>query len=634
MCCIDNQELINNQNYPHSFNGKTLEERYQSLKQSERILLPSNQIKLGKENSQNDLNVRASLIPISSKDIIVEKKGSPFEDYEIIEQLGEGTFGKVFKVRNKNNNSIRAMKQISKSFINNLNDSEVGKEIEILKKLNHPYIIKLYEYYSTSKHLFLINEICDQGDLQKKIVKIRKFPEFIVKVIMLQVFEALMYLNEKSIIHGDLKLENILVNCYEDEDDCLYKDMLEDEDGFINAIKHDINVVLRDGKIRNSVTEYSSYKPFDNKMINDVNKKLKLRHEKEQGYISRKNLRNTVYQKGDNDSIKEVKQNKIKSIYASKKFNIFNYGIKLIDFGCSKIFTRYKKTFNDIIGTLVYCSPEVLANEYNAECDIWACGVLMYCLLSGHFPFDGQNEEEITSKILSGKFEFDIDLFNNITEEAKDLITKCLKYDVSKRITIPEALNHKFFQDLKNSNKFTEEEIKKLKSLKLYKKNSKFYQLVLTYLSYNFSDNKLLNELNKIFCKIDRNSDWKITRGELYNAYKDAGIYMSEEDIEKVIKSIDFDMNGIIDYEEFIRTCIPKDKLFTDENLENAFLLFDTEKKGFITPSEIIDFIQEKKNINEDVKKKIKEEILDIADEIIDCKEFKNIMYSLSGMEN
>ena len=634
MCCIDNQELINNQNYPHSFNGKTLEERYQSLKQSERILLPSNQIKLGKENSQNDLNVRASLIPISSKDIIVEKKGSPFEDYEIIEQLGEGTFGKVFKVRNKNNNSIRAMKQISKSFINNLNDSEVGKEIEILKKLNHPYIIKLYEYYSTSKHLFLINEICDQGDLQKKIAKIRKFPEFIVKVIMLQVFEALMYLNEKSIIHGDLKLENILVNCYEDEDDCLYKDMLEDEDGFINAIKHDINVVLRDGKIRNSVTEYSSYKPFDNKMINDVNKKLKLRHEKEQGYISRKNLRNTVYQKGDNDSIKEMKQNKIKSIYASKKFNIFNYGIKLIDFGCSKIFTRYKKTFNDIIGTLVYCSPEVLANEYNAECDIWACGVLMYCLLSGHFPFDGQNEEEITSKILSGKFEFDIDLFNNVTEEAKDLITKCLKYDVSKRITIPEALNHKFFQDLKNSNKFTEEEIKKLKSLKLYKKNSKFYQLVLTYLSYNFSDNKLLNELNKIFCKIDRNSDWKITRGELYNAYKDAGIYMSEEDIEKVIKSIDFDMNGIIDYEEFIRTCIPKDKLFTDENLENAFLLFDTEKKGFITPSEIIDFIQEKKNINEDVKKKIKEEILDIADEIIDCKEFKNIMYSLSGMEN
>ena len=93
-------------------------------------------------------------------------------------------------------------------------------------------------------------------------------------------------------------------------------------------------------------------------------------------------------------------------------------------------------------------------------------------------------------------------------------------------------------------------------------------------------------------------------------------------------------MNGIIDYEEFIRMSIPKEKLFTDENLENAFLLFDTEKKGFITPSEIIDFIQEKRNINDDVKKAIKEEILDIGDEIIDVKEFKNIMYSLSGINH
>ena len=51
---------------------------------------------------------------------------------------------------------------------------------------------------------------------KKKIKKIGKFPEFIVKVIMLQVFKALNYLSEKHIIHGDLKLENILVICYDD----------------------------------------------------------------------------------------------------------------------------------------------------------------------------------------------------------------------------------------------------------------------------------------------------------------------------------------------------------------------------------------------------------------------------------
>ena len=113
------------------------------------------------------------------------------------------------------------------------------------------------------------------------------------------------------------------------------------------------------------------------------------------------------------------------NIYDLKKLNIYNYGIKLIDFGCSKMFTRTKKSFSDIIGTLVYCSPEVLANYYNESCDIWSCGVLMYCLLSGYFPFRGEDEDEVTSKILSGKYEFDIEIFNNVSDEAKDLISKC-----------------------------------------------------------------------------------------------------------------------------------------------------------------------------------------------------------------
>jgi serine/threonine protein kinase len=76
---------------------------------------------------------------------------------------------------------------------------------------------------------------------------------------MNQVFKALMYLNEKQVIHGDLKLENILVTCYNKEDSTIKncddkkkKKNDDDEDGFINAIKHDINVVMRGG-VRNSV---------------------------------------------------------------------------------------------------------------------------------------------------------------------------------------------------------------------------------------------------------------------------------------------------------------------------------------------------------------------------------------------
>ena len=633
ICCVNNNDIINNQNYPHSFNNGS-EERNLTMRKSEKDRLPSSQIKLDTlkhiDSSNLNLNIEGSLskIPITSKNVIIGKSGDPFEDYEIIKKLGSGTFGQVYKVQNKNNKSIRAMKKIAKYWLNNLNDNEVMKEIEILKNLNHPYIIKLYEYYVTNDYIFLINELCEEGDLQGKIRKIKKFPEFIVKVIMLQIFKALMYLNEKRIIHGDLKLENILVECYENNNE----NENRKNDGFIEAIKHDMEIINGSINYMNSF----NHNKIDLKEINDLNKKLNEKHQREEinSYGTTFRFRGKKKDKKEKNEVNNNNLiNKSKNIYDLSKLSIFNYGIKLIDFGCSKMFTRTKKSFNDIIGTLVYCSPEVLANDYNESCDVWSCGVLMYRLLCGYFPFNGEDEEEITRKILSGKYEFDIESFNGISEEAKDLISKCLKYETRKRITIQEALNHRFFDDLKEAKKFTEEDKKKLKNLKNLNKHSKFYQLVLTYLSYNFSDNKLLNELSQLYDKLDKNSDYKITKAELYKAYKEAGIPVTGGELDDVIKSIDFDNNGNVDYEEFIRMCIPKEKLFTEANLENAFSLFDKDKKGFITPSEIIDFIQSNKNVSEEVKQKIKDEILVIADEIIDCEEFKILMITMSNSD-
>ena len=618
-CCVDNDDLIYNMNYPKSFADSL--EKNKSLRKSNFSRMPEDTIAF--ESSRNkDLAMpmvnSASNIPICTKDVIIAKKGNPFEDYEIITKLGEGTFGKVYKVRNKTNNAIRAMKQIGKYWLDDINDKEVMKEIEILKKLNHPYIIKLYEYYVTDDSIFLINELCEEGDLHGKMRKIGRFPEFIVKIIMLQIFKALMYLNEKRIIHGDLKLENILVECYDDSDSEHQKEKNKKYDGFIEAIKHDMDL------LNQKINSFNSLEMKNSKDINNINRRLNEKHQREAI-----NSYGTTFR----FRAKPGGKSKSKNIYDLKEFKISNYGIKLIDFGCSKMFTRTKKNFSDIIGTLIYCSPEVIANNYNESCDIWSCGVLMYCLLSGNFPFRGEDEEEITRKIISGKYEFDIENFNGVSDEAKDLISKCLKYDINKRIKIHDALNHRFFDDLKESNKFTEEDKIKLYNLKHLNKGSKFYQLVLTYLSYNFSDNKLLNELTKLYDKLDKNTDYKLTKGELYKAYKEAQIPVTEEEVDKVVNSIDFDMNGTIEYEEFIRMCIPKEKLFTDENLENAFLLFDTEKKGIITPQEIADFIQSHKNMSPEIKKKIKDEISNTADEIIELEDFKKLMIDLSNEE-
>ena len=118
----------------------------------------------------------------------------------------------------------------------------------------------------------------------------------------------------------------------------------------------------------------------------------------------------------------------------------------------------------------------------------------------------------------------------------------------------------------------------------------------------------------------------------MYKAYKEAGIPITVEEIDKLINTIDFDENGTIDIEEFTRMCIPREKLFTDENLENAFLLFDKDKKGFITINEIIDVIAVN-IVKDDIRKSIKEELEEVADDIIDFNECKYLMLSLNKSE-
>ena len=253
----------------------------------------------------------------------------------------------------------------------------------------------------------------------------------------------------------------------------------------------------------------------------------------------------------------------------------------------------------------------------------------MYYLLSGLFPFSGKNEDEI-KKIIINKFIFDFDKFNTISDDVKDLIKKCLRVDYNRRLTIIEALNHPFFDDLKDSKIYFEDEKKILDNLKHQQEHPIFYQMVLTFISYNFNDMQLLHELSRIFYKIDRNTDGKITKEDLWNAYEEAGEKITKDELEEIINMIDFDKNGFIEYEEFIRVCIPEDRLFTDENLKNAFDLFDTEKKGSITYMQVVDALEREDKINSKMIELLKKEVSKMGNELLNFEQFKNLMVNLS----
>ena len=87
----------------------------------------------------------------------------------------------------------------------------IKKEINILKSLDHPNIIKVYEFFKTEKYIYIINELCTGGELFDKIVAVNHFSETVACNIMRQLFSAVAYCHENGIIHRDLKPENILI---------------------------------------------------------------------------------------------------------------------------------------------------------------------------------------------------------------------------------------------------------------------------------------------------------------------------------------------------------------------------------------------------------------------------------------
>ena len=98
-------------------------------------------------------------------------------------------------------------------------------------------------------------------------------------------------------------------------------------------------------------------------------------------------------------------------------------------------------------GTSYYVAPEVLKKEYDERCDVWSIGVLLYILLSGKPPFDGDDDTEITNRVKKGKYDLHSGQWKSVSQEAKSLIQKMLTYNYKDRVFARDLIHEPWFKD-------------------------------------------------------------------------------------------------------------------------------------------------------------------------------------------
>ncbi|XP_056616887.1 MAP/microtubule affinity-regulating kinase 3a isoform X2 [Triplophysa dalaica] len=264
--------------------------------------------------------------------------GSGLEDvhpvignYRLLKTIGKGNFAKVKLARHILTGSEVAIKMIDKTQLNPTSLQKLSREVTIMKNLNHPNIVKLFEVIETEKTLFLVMEYASGGEVFDYLVAHGRMKEKEARAKFRQIVSAVQYCHQKHIVHRDLKAENLLLDA-------------------------------------------------------DMN-------------------------------------------------------IKIADFGFSNEFMVGNK-LDTFCGSPPYAAPELFqGKKYDGpEVDVWSLGVILYTLVSGSLPFDGQNLKELRERVLRGKYRIPF----YMSTDCENLLKRFLVLNPAKRGTLEQIMKERW----------------------------------------------------------------------------------------------------------------------------------------------------------------------------------------------
>ena len=281
-------------------------------------------------------NVKNRFLPIPESVAKGLEPEAKITDFDIVKELGSGSFGNVYLVVHKKTKAQYAIKAIDKRNKTNLEEKPYfRREVEVMYKIHHPNVVKLYGHFEDNNYCYFIMEYISKGNIYQLIPtdKKKRISTQVVASIMKDVISAVYFLHNMKppIIHRDIKPENVL---------------------------------LAEGLVA-----------------------------------------------------------------------------KLTDFGWSNYMQEDEKR-TTVCGTPIYLAPEIIKEKgHDEKVDIWCIGVLLFELITGSVPFQGNDIETLKNNILNIKITWPKD----INLDAKNLIIKILKSDPNARLTPPEMMAHPFF---------------------------------------------------------------------------------------------------------------------------------------------------------------------------------------------
>ncbi|MBA0756309.1 hypothetical protein Gogos_000115 [Gossypium gossypioides] len=258
-------------------------------------------------------------------------------DYILGPRIGSGSFAVVWRSRHRQHGLEVAVKEIDKKLLSSKVSESLLKEISILSTINHPNIIQLFEAIETEDRIFLVLEYCDGGDLAAYIQRYGKVSEEVARHLMRQLAAGLQVLQEKHLIHRDLKPQNLLLT------------------------------------------------------------------------------------KGSTPQL------------------------KIGDFGFARSLTP-ENLADTLCGSPLYMAPEIIQNKkYDAKADLWSVGAILFQLVTGKPPFDGNNQLQLFQNILrSTELQFPEGALEELHPDCVNLCRSLLRHDPVERLTFREFFDHKF----------------------------------------------------------------------------------------------------------------------------------------------------------------------------------------------